>query len=153
MRCLDKTELALKATHANPKSLDKAIRMTLEWEAVEKDVKHLNKGPEPKVLAVNSEENVGACANIASNRTDELIGLMSEMLKMMKDDRETRQRRGRGRGQRIVQCWNCKENGHTSRECQKPSVGAPNFQQGPNASIRSWNCGKNGHLSRNCPDQ
>ena len=158
LRGLDKTELALKVRHANPKTLDEAIRMTLEWEAVEKDVKNLNKGPEPKVLAVKSEENVGACANIASNKTDELIGLMSEMLKMMKDDREAGQfdggqRRGRGRGQRVVQCWNCKENGHTSRECQKPSAGAPNFQQGPNASIRCWNCGKNGHLSRNCPAQ
>ena len=36
LRGLDKTELALKVRHANPKTLDEAIRMALESEAVEK---------------------------------------------------------------------------------------------------------------------
>ena len=39
---LKKSELTLRVRRANPKSLDEAIRMTLEWEAVEQDVRGKN---------------------------------------------------------------------------------------------------------------
>lgn len=58
--------------HANPKTLDEAIRMTLEWEAVEKDVKDTNTAPEQKILATMTEET-GACASINPSKTDELL--------------------------------------------------------------------------------
>ncbi|CAG2228923.1 unnamed protein product [Mytilus edulis] len=118
LRGLDKTELALKVRHANPKTLDEAIRMTLEWEAVEKDVKDTNTAPEQKILATMTEET-GACASINPSKTDELIGLMTEMMKLMKEDKERttvssryqpRGRGGYGRGseeenQKDLQCW------------------------------------------------
>ncbi|CAC5374935.1 unnamed protein product [Mytilus coruscus] len=87
LRGLDKTELALKIRHANPKTLDEAIRMTLEWEAVEKDVKDTNTASENKILATMTEET-GACASINLSKTDELIGLMTEMMKLMRKDKE-----------------------------------------------------------------
>ena len=108
-----------------------------------------------------SEEEPAACASVSQSKTDELIGLMTEMMKMMKEDRERArqpsrfQRRGRGGfnrgqrggGQRDLQCWTCNEYGHTSRECQNSrQVGARGKSGG------CWTCGKPGHLSRDCPD-
>lgn len=161
LRGLDKTELALKVRHANPKTLDEAIRMTLEWEAVEKDVKDTNTTAEQKVSAMVSDTEPAACASVSQSKTDELIGLMTEMMKMMKEDRERVrqpprfQRRGRGgysRGQRggsqrDLQCWTCGEYGHTSRECQ--SHKQPGQRGKPGGC---WTCGKSGHISRDCPD-
>ncbi|CAC5421949.1 unnamed protein product [Mytilus coruscus] len=73
------SELALKVRHVNPKTLDEAIRMTLEWEAVEKDIKDTNTSSEHKILATMTEET-GACASFNPSKTDELIGLMTEMM-------------------------------------------------------------------------
>ncbi|CAG2253707.1 unnamed protein product [Mytilus edulis] len=101
--------------------------MTLEWEAVEKDVKDTNTAPEQKILATMTEET-GACASINPSKTDELIGLMTEMMKLMKEDKERttvssryqpRGRGGYGRGQRggnqkDLQCW-------AYGLCRKPS--------------------------------
>ncbi|VDI48101.1 Hypothetical predicted protein [Mytilus galloprovincialis] len=158
LRGLDKTELALKVRHANPKTLDEAIRMTLEWEAVEKDVKDTNTAPEQKILATMTEET-GACASINPSKTDELIGLMTEMMKLMKEDKERttvssryqpRGRGGYGRGQRggnqkDLQCWTCYDFGHTSRECHK------NRQTGKRGKPGGcWTCGRPGHMSRDC---
>lgn len=161
LRGLDRTELALKVRHANPKTLDEAIRMALEWEAVERDVKGTNTVADQKVTAMMSEVEPTTCASVSQSKTDELIGLMTDMMKMMKEDREKArqpsgyQRRGRGnfsrgqrgRGQRDLQCWNCNEYGHTSRDCQNSRPGGSRVKAGA-----CWTCGKSGHLSRDCPD-
>lgn len=154
LRALDKTELALRVRHTNPKSLDEAIRMTLEWEAVERDVRGKNENSE-KLVAAAASDDYGACASVAqkSDKSDQLIDLMTEMLKEMREDRQFRSKprqdqrgrgtedtRYRGSGGTEARCWTCNNVGHISRNCpQKPGK-------------KCYNCGKTGHFSRSCPD-
>jgi hypothetical protein len=102
LRALEKTELALRVRHANPKSLDEATRMTLEWEAVERDVKGKNENSEKLVAAATSDDD-GACASVIqkSDKSNQVIDLMTEMFKEMREDRQFRSKprqdqRGRG---------------------------------------------------------
>ena len=146
LRALDKSELALRVRHANPKTLDEAIRMTLEWEAVERDVAgKFQTTDKTTVAAVNEDQ--GACASVGKqDKTEQLIDMMTEMLKIMKEDRQhnkqsqERERRGQMRYSGDNKCWNCNERGHISRNCPKQK------------SRKCYNCGKPGHLSRSCPE-
>lgn len=146
LRALDKPELALRVRHANPKTLDEAIRMALEWEAVEKDVTG-KYGPSDKTTMATVQEDQGACASVGKqDKTEQLLDMMTEMLKIMKEDREQhKQRRGREeRGQPSYagdnKCWNCNGRGHISKNCPQPN------------SRKCYNCGKSGHISRSCPE-
>ena len=153
LRALDKADLALRVRHENPKTLDDAIRMAVEWEAIERDVKR-----DTSSINVVSE---GACAAVGVEKNDELVGLMKDMMALMKEELESRRTssnfsdrgrfqrpafqawRGRGRGRggpsSELRCWNCQQVGHRSRDCAARTIGP------------CWNCRQIGHVQANCP--
>ena len=127
VRALEGVELSLKIRHSNPKTLDEAIRMTLEWEAVEFDVKGGHVG---HTTAPLSQATGGAAGCGPSNgETSELVSVMKDLLVLMKEEREHKVNSFNGRGRK-----------HTDRH-----------EGSDFAHIRCWNCGLNGHRRASCP--
>ena len=148
LRIIQNPEMAIKVRQANPKTLDEAIRMTVEYKAVEKDVKGTKVGSE--VNAIHTTEKKSESENT------ELVGLMREMMTFMKEEREFRKDmlsstrgargswgpgrgRGRGRDKSEVKCYSCGVKGHYKSECPKQDA--------------CFECGQHGHFARKCPNK
>ena len=162
LRGLEKIDLVIKVKHEKPESLDEAVRMAVEWEAVELDVKSSEGGATAKDSQCSAATVAGANQNVTAasvDKTEELMGLMKDMISLMKDERGDRSfpssrgvARGRGRGvgrgyqgrgvMAGIQCWGCGESGHRKSDC-------------PRSRSRSgcWICGDLRHIQYDCPNR
>ena len=140
--------MTIKVRQANPKTLDEAIRMTVEYEAVEKDVKGTNVGSEANAIHTTEKKK--------ESENTELVSLMREMMTFMKEEREFRKDmlsstrgargswgpgrgRGRGRDKSEVKCYSCGVKGYYKSECPKQDA--------------CFECGQHGHFARKCPNK
>ena len=99
MLALEGVELSLKIRHSNSKTLDEAIRMTLELEAVECDLKGGHVG---HTAAPLSQATGGAAGCGPSNGdSSELVSVMNDLLILIKEEREQKVNSfyGKGRNQ------------------------------------------------------
>ncbi|ESO93350.1 hypothetical protein LOTGIDRAFT_161915 [Lottia gigantea] len=67
---------ARKVRHMNPATLDDAVRMSIEWEAVERDVRNQSANKPTPVVS----DLTGAVGGQTTSKTDELISLMTKLL-------------------------------------------------------------------------
>lgn len=134
VRSLDNLEMTLKIRHQMPETLDDAIRMAIDWQTVEQDVRKVQDSVK------TSEPNEACCAGM-QHPDSQLHNMMKEMLTLMKEDRDYSRRGGQPRWQqdstRKPRCYTCGSDKHFKRDCP----------DGP----RCWNCNKVGHTQRNCP--
>ena len=134
VRSLDDIEMTLKIRHQMPATLDDAIRMAIDWQTVEQDVRKGNDSA-PKT----SESSEACCAGIQPPEVP-LYTMMKEMLTMMKEDREdARRARVQNESTRSFRCYSCGSNQHLKRNCPQ------------NKQLLCWNCNAPGHTKRNCP--
>ncbi|MES9880792.1 MAG: hypothetical protein ABW185_07920 [Sedimenticola sp.] len=96
VRALEGVELSLKIRHANPKTLDEAVRMTLEWEAVERDVKY-SQGKSSTTAVVQPDRGAAAGSG-HSDGTSELMSVMKDLVVLLKDEKEQKTSAGCSRG-------------------------------------------------------
>ena len=138
VRALTNVDMTLKLKHGIPATLDDAIRMTIDWQTVELDVRK-------DKSTTSIEPPAGACS--ATTQETALMTMMNEVLTMMKEDREEARRsrgqnisgkgRGRGRYENDYKCFICGSDQHLKRNCPK--------------NRECWNCGLPGHMRNDCP--
>lgn len=143
VRSLNNVNMTLKLRHDMPESLDDAIRMAIDWETVEIDVR----SDKESMTSNAKEESKKAEACSASSQEASLMSMMSEMLSILKDDREEARRtrkpsfasRGRGKGgfENDYRCYLCGSDQHLKRNCPR--------------NRGCWNCGQQGHIRNDCP--
>lgn len=148
VRALTNIDMTLKLRHNMPDTLDDAIRMAIDWQTVEIDVRKDKKvifeeKKEPTTEGVKSGE---AC--VAATQESSLMSMMAEVLTLIKEDREEARRnrgqynvgrgRGRMRNENNLRCYVCGSDRHLKRYCPKNNV--------------CWNCELPGHTKNNCPN-
>lgn len=148
VRSLDNVELTLKLRHNIPGTLDDAIRMAIDWQTVEVDVRKLKMSGDCKDSVIDENKSSAACS--ATTQETSLMTMMNEVLTLMKEDREEARKTrrpfsfGRGRGRagsdnvNDYKCYICGSNQHLKRNCPKNGV--------------CWSCGREGHLRADCPN-
>ena len=147
VRYLNNVEMTLKLRHNMPATLDDAIRMAIDWQTVELDVRKDKLHNQLDVKDHGTEESKSAEACSAVAQENSLMLMMNEMLTMMKEDREEARRtrgqyamgggRGRGRSENNYRCYICGSDQHLKRSCPR--------------NKGCWNCGVQGHVKNNCP--
>jgi len=136
VRSLDNVDLTLKLRHNMPATLDDAIRMAIDWQTVEVDVRKLKISGDCRDSV--SDENKWSAACSATTQETSLMTIMNEVLTMMKEDREESRKtrgqysfgrgRGRGRSDNDYKCYVCGSNQHLKRNCPK--------------NKECWSCGR-----------
>lgn len=138
-------EIVLNLRHCMPETLDDAIRIAINWQTVETDVRNQKYGENVE----QSLEKKGGTKCVASAQApSSLEVMMKEMLTLLKEDREARHRqeqqmtvgrgRGRGRGSN-KKCFNCGRQDHFKRDFLRNKT--------------CWICGGTGHLRSQCPNR
>ena len=164
IRALPNQKLVLHMRHHMPKTLDDAMKMAIEWEAIESDVSNsretsvgvnsLAQKPELSAAGCGTQSQVGV--NMAANTDSELLSVIKEMMQMMKASqaasgrgqsrwrpRHRSQQQGGASNSNGPRCYNCGKLGHISRDCLNKNQGQP--------SGVCWKCGDPSHMRANCP--
>ena len=128
---LDNMQVAVGVKQQRPKTVDEAVRATLELESY---MKPAAKGVAP----VGLEEESGFSAVSAVQKTQEaMMGVLQNLVQRMEKleaEGSNRSRRwprnrgggGGGRTREEMVCWECHEKGHLSRECPRRNQGNDN---------------------------
>ena len=141
VRSLTDVEMTLKLRHQIPGTLDDAIRIAIDWQTVEQDVR------KAKDLKIEKEKSSEACCASMQPQDSSLHSMMKELLTFMKEDREesrkyrvtSNQSRER-RPDNDFRCYTCGSDRHLRRNCPR------------NKPLLCWNCNFPGHTRANCPN-
>ncbi|ESO90373.1 hypothetical protein LOTGIDRAFT_164300 [Lottia gigantea] len=98
LRGLGGVDISLKVRHMNPATLDDAVRMSIEWEAVERDVRNQSANKPTPVVS----DLTGAVGGQTASKTDELISLMTKLLSGMSSISSAGATSGRERTKRAL---------------------------------------------------
>ena len=126
---LDNMQVSVGVKQQRPKTVDEAVRATLELESY---MKPAAKGVAP----VGLEEESGFFAASSVQKTQEaMMGVLQNLVQRMEKleaEGSNRSRRwprnrggggGGGRTREEMVCWECHEKGHLSRECPRRNQG------------------------------
>lgn len=136
---LDNPQVAFGVRQAKPKTINDAVRLTLEMETYLRSPR-LTKVPsvgedqyEPRVVAAASAVTKSASDNTLQLLLERMERIETELksckLSTCAREQPTGAARQRGRS-RPLKCWNCNQEGHISRNCQEPRSDSGPQRQG-----------------------
>ena len=144
VRALTNVDMTLKLRHNMPDTLDDAIRMAIDWQTVEIDVRKDKK----VIFEEKKESTTEGEACVTATHESSLMSMMTEVLTLIKEDRKEARRnpgqyrynvgrgRGRMRNENIMRCFVCGRDRHLKRYCPESNV--------------CCNCESPGHAKNNC---
>jgi hypothetical protein len=140
VRALTNVDMTLKLRHNMPDTLDDAIRMAIDWQTVEIDVRKDKK----VIFEEKKESTTEGEACVTATQESSLMSMMTEVLTLIKEDREEARRNpgqyrynvGRGRGRMRNENNVCGSDRHLKLYCPKSNV--------------CWNCELPDHAKNNC---
>ena len=142
---LNDTDMRWRVFQSRPTSLEDAVRVAVELEAFQVADRQRNGIRKPTARMINADDGqrsrlendeslqgqiTALTANIEKILANGFKNLQNQLgaVKRIQPDQNTRVpaqrwREGRESRQPVIECWNCKEVGHISRECTRPRRG------------------------------